>query len=354
MDRENELLRQLAERPFDRALRLVFADWLSERDDPRGEVITLTERGSLSLSERRRLARLTQEHAAAWLGPLSELAASSQCRFQGGFVSHLVCQTPSSPDLWRTLADEPRLATVTSLVLPSGPPCQEQGRFLCSPYLRELKRLQAGSPSWSQVGPRAGLAFTLEVAAVSSWGVFRQELEPMGTVEALAGVSRLDLVTSDFVNPVVVKDICESLQAQLSAWRRFREVRLLPRFGVVEGAAQWLASGAQRSWERAWRQGERWSVEYGETLFRLERVDGRFSSLLIDLAQHDDLQGLGQRISAAASVLVQLGGAGLQAVEIQVPGGTRLRASERDALRAAARRLGTIKSFSLGGVLVAP
>lgn len=354
MERENELLEQLTRRPFDRTLRLVFADWLSEQDDPRGEVIALSERGSLSLSERRRLARLTEENAKGWLGPLTELADPTSCRFQGGFLSHLACQTPSSPEVWRRLADDPRLATVISLVLPVGPESAAQAAFLRSPMLKSVKRVQATALGWGLLRAPPLPAFSLDDVAVSSWSVFRQELDVLSAVEVVRGAQRIELVTSEFVNPLVVREITDALLAQKGAWRHLHEVRLLPRFGVVEGAAHWLLGGATQAWERWWRAGERWSVEYGETLFCLERPEERFTSLRIELARHDELMGLGQRISVAASVLVQLGAAGLTSVEIGVPPGARLRASERDALRAAARRLGTVKALAIGGSLVPP
>ena len=63
MIREADILTGLAERPFDRELRLVYADWLQEQGDPRGEVIALSERGDLSLTERRKVARLTAQHS---------------------------------------------------------------------------------------------------------------------------------------------------------------------------------------------------------------------------------------------------------------------------------------------------
>jgi len=354
VERENELLEQLASRPFDRTLRLVFADWLSERGDPRGEVIALAERGSLSLSERRRLARLIEDNARKWLGPLVELADAASCRFEGGFLSHLACQTPTSAEAWRRLADDVRLATVTSVTLPVGPESPDQGVFLRSPRLKEVKRLQATASAWGLLRAAPQPAFSLLDVAVSSWSVFRQELEVLAAVEAIRGARRLELVTSEFVNPLVVKEITDALLSQKGAWRHLHEVRLLPRFGVVEGAAHWLLGGAVQGWERWWRAGQRWSVEYGETLFSLERPEGRFTSLRIELSQHDELTGLGQRISVAASVLVQLGSAGLTSVEVVVPLGARLRASERDALRAAARRLGTVKVFAIGGVLLPP
>jgi uncharacterized protein (TIGR02996 family) len=354
VDRETELLTQLAKRPFDRTVRMVFADWLSERDDPRGEVITLGDRGDLSLSERRRVARVTREHGRVWLGPLQAVADETRCRFDGGFVSHLSCRPPANPEIWLGLVSEPRLATVTSLEVPSGTPNGETGAFLRSSLLRGLKRLQAPASTWAQLSASPPPSFSLDVAAVSSWGVFQRELEALGSSEAAKIADRLELTTSEFVNPPVVRAVLESLAAQKDAWKRFRELRLAPRFGVVEGVASWLVSGATQGWQRWWKAGNRWSVEYGEGVFCLEIQGGRFSRLHIELGQRDEIVGLGQRIGLAASVLVQLGAAGIEWIEITIPSGARMRSSERDALRTAARRLGSVKSLVIGGAPLSP
>jgi uncharacterized protein (TIGR02996 family) len=55
MHDEASFLKAMLEHPEDNALRLVFADWLEERDDPRGELIrllhTLTQ--SVGVADRR-------------------------------------------------------------------------------------------------------------------------------------------------------------------------------------------------------------------------------------------------------------------------------------------------------------
>lgn len=354
MDRQEEFLHALAARPFDRALRLVFADWLQESGDPRGEVIALAERGSLSLTERRRIKSLTLQHCADWLGPLRGLADLSQTRCEGGFLSHLVCATPASRATWLVAREDPRLATVRTLLLPAGPESAELGAFLRSPHLRSVTRLQAPATSWGLLAQGSPPAFSLQVLGVSSWGVFQGELEVLSRLPGFPELQRLDLVTSEFVNPLVAGEVREALAAQATVLRRFREVRLAARFGVVEGVVAWLVRGATEGLRRGWPSGERWSVEYGDAVFSLVRDGARFNQLQVDLARQDELVGLGQRIATAASVVVQLAPAMLKTVEVLLPTGARLRASERDALRAAARRLGSVKAISIQGQELVP
>lgn len=353
MDRQDEFLHALAARPFDRALRLVYADWLLETGDPRGEVIALAERGSLSLSERRKVKGLIQEHFQAWLGPLKALADLSQTRCDGGFLSHLVCANPASRAVWLVAREDLRLATVRSLVLPAGPESAELGAFLRSPHLRSVTRLQAPATAWGLLTRGPPPAFSPQVLGVSSWGVFQGELEVLARLPAFPEVSRLDLVTSEFVNPVAVEELLGSLAAQAGVLRRFRELRLSARFGVVEGAAAWVRAGAE-ALRKVWPGGERWSVEYGDAVFSLTRQGQRFAHLQVDLARQDELLGLSQRIATAASVVVQLAAAMLKTVEVVLPTGARLRASERDALRAAARRLGSVKGITIQGQELTP
>src|SRR5437588_11672378 len=72
-------LRVIAEDPGDDAPRLVFADWLEEQGDPRGEFMRLQVRlARLPESDPRRVAleeherELLDRHAVDWLGRLRE------------------------------------------------------------------------------------------------------------------------------------------------------------------------------------------------------------------------------------------------------------------------------------------
>lgn len=88
-------IEQIAARPDDDALRLVYADWLTERDDPLGEFITLQvqlaalERGADRNDERARELRaaaqtLCAHHRALWTEAIHPYI--SDARFERGFV----------------------------------------------------------------------------------------------------------------------------------------------------------------------------------------------------------------------------------------------------------------------------
>jgi uncharacterized protein (TIGR02996 family) len=345
-DREASLLQQLAERPFDRSLRLVFADWLLERGDERGAVIVAAD-GEPSLSERRRLAELTQLHAREWLGPLAALADVPQCRFEGGFLDGLVCHATAPVDLMSSLTGDPRLATVRSLSLPARHAWVGLAAFVAHPVLRHLRRVHASADGWAQLtaAPLEGL----EVVSLGSWGTFVGELESVRGRKA----RRLELVTSEFVNPLVAAEVNDAVLSQLTVLQAFDELTLVVRFGVVEGAVAWLLGAHKVSLPTRW-QGTAHGVEYGEARYQLMREREGFTRLVVDLEHGGSSLGLGQRIASAATVLVQLAPATLDTVDVRLPKGARTTPAERDALRAAARRLGTVKSFSLGGVALAP
>jgi uncharacterized protein (TIGR02996 family) len=65
------LLAHIFENPADTAARLVYADWLLERGDARGELIHLQCKPQLDEREQKRMRGLLRKHAKAWLGPVS-------------------------------------------------------------------------------------------------------------------------------------------------------------------------------------------------------------------------------------------------------------------------------------------
>ncbi len=354
MQSEAGFLVQLAERPFDRALRLVFADFLQDLGDPRGEAIALGERGGLSLRERRRLSRLTEENAAAWLGPLAGVADVPRCRFEAGFLDELCLAQAPDPLALEALVDEPRLSTVRSLVVPISVRHPVLSRFIGARALRSLLRLSGGLGLLSQL-EHAAPAFSLAALRVESWGLLGQELALLPQLELARKVPRLELCTMELVNPPVALELRRQVLAEPAALRLFREVRLVARYGTLEGAAAWLVLGpvAAAALRATWPPVMSWSVEHADVTFELARDDdGSLSRLAIDLRAEQGALGLGRRASAAAGVLVQLAAAQLVSVEVQLPQTGGLRPSERDALRAATRRLGTVQRLTIGGQLV--
>lgn len=93
--------------PADDGVRQVFADWLSERGDLRGELITLQmarAAGRLDAKGTRRECELLAQHGREWLGPLAPAVEKGGMRFERGFL--YACRVN-----WRGLLASPGLVT---------------------------------------------------------------------------------------------------------------------------------------------------------------------------------------------------------------------------------------------------
>lgn len=351
MESEAAFLQSIAERPFDRALRLVFADWLLERGDPRGEAIALAEREPLSLTERTRVRKLTRDHGLAWLGPLAGIVDVSLCRFARGFPSELaVSPAAQGPEL-DALVGEVRLATVRSLSFRALSQLPKVARFLGHPVLRSLTRLRGGASLFAQLADLQA-PFTLEAVALESWGDFAGDLAVLRGAPAAAAAPRLELATADLVTQLVSDDLRRDLLESPANLRTWKEIRLLETDGVVEGAVSWLALGPVRERLRAaWGHGVAWSVAFQGVLFSLVRDEaGELARLEVD-ARGDGAKDLGKRLAVVAAVLnhERLRPSKVSSVDLALPEGARLRPSERDAIRTAARRLGAVKHLTIAG-----
>jgi len=91
MNHEDGFLQAMLETPDDDALRLVYADWLEERGDPRAEFIRVQcAAAHMAADDQRRHAlqarekQLFTEYARDWCGPLG--LEPDQCEFRRGFV----------------------------------------------------------------------------------------------------------------------------------------------------------------------------------------------------------------------------------------------------------------------------
>jgi uncharacterized protein (TIGR02996 family) len=171
----------IAAHPHDDELRQAFARWLSERGDPRGELIATQFLMEQALEEAARArtrdevvranerfdalekqsAGLLAAHQAEWLGPLHGLVQSALWR--KGFPAHLALPAEAFRDNAERIA---RLApTVTSLELlhdGEGPPDPQSTAALCAPALERVEHLYLRGP-W---GDRAAQ----QVAASPSLG----------------------------------------------------------------------------------------------------------------------------------------------------------------------------------------
>jgi uncharacterized protein (TIGR02996 family) len=99
---EAELLAQIYADPAADAPRLVYADYLQERDDPRGELIAMQILRRDPVRER----ELVAAHGAAWLGELAavvDLRPEATTAFERGFLSIAELRRDVEPELRRVM-----------------------------------------------------------------------------------------------------------------------------------------------------------------------------------------------------------------------------------------------------------
>src|SRR5262245_47536147 len=115
MDRTSDFLRAIRDEPDDDGPRLVFADWLEEQGDPRGEFLraqVLRARGVGPDELPRREQMLEERHRGEWLGPLAAVARTLS--FHRGLVR---CEADASSFFGARAHRHPALAWVDRLHL---------------------------------------------------------------------------------------------------------------------------------------------------------------------------------------------------------------------------------------------
>lgn len=114
-----ELYARILADPTDDAARLVYADLLLEREDPRGEFFVLQFRhakSALSEEEERRMHALSDRHGREWIGhPLA--AVLSNLTFRRGMLEEatLVDRDWALDRTWKAAVHAPELATLRRL-----------------------------------------------------------------------------------------------------------------------------------------------------------------------------------------------------------------------------------------------
>jgi uncharacterized protein (TIGR02996 family) len=123
-----ELLAAVYAAPHDDHRRLVFADWLHERGDPWGELITL-QYGEASGAAERRQKALIAKHGRRWLGGLEQIVKNEGLGFTRGFPSRVrlrpIRRARAAAELehreWATIEDiefDLRMTTGVSVISP--------------------------------------------------------------------------------------------------------------------------------------------------------------------------------------------------------------------------------------------
>lgn len=158
---EQRLLEAVIEEPDDDAPRLVYADWLSSRGDPRGELIQLQcQLAAVPDDERRRSIRMAENklletHGAAWTRPLHALLPPAQplapykFTFVRGFIEDVSIPLACMSDLRALFAAAPLVRRLRILPdafggLPFAQPRLD--RALEAPELERLVGLEISLP----------------------------------------------------------------------------------------------------------------------------------------------------------------------------------------------------------------
>lgn len=145
----DELLAAIYADPDDDGAREVYADWLLERKDPRGEFIALqfaAHRGTASPKDEKRMAALLRAHQNEWLGDLAIVTSGRS--FSRGMLeeAQLLGGAVASSDLWERVLGDERLSTLRALAKgKANEPLYI--RFLASPARRSLRRIEAMTSS---------------------------------------------------------------------------------------------------------------------------------------------------------------------------------------------------------------
>jgi uncharacterized protein (TIGR02996 family) len=140
--RGDALLAAIYANPDDDDARLVYADWLLEHDDPRGDFINLQfrrHRGeTLSPADDKREARLLKKHLKAWMGPLYGVTYKDENRFARGFLERCVFE-PRGAATGKAM-NHPAWSTVREIeVRPNSSGLGEA--VLAQPVMRHLRTL---------------------------------------------------------------------------------------------------------------------------------------------------------------------------------------------------------------------
>jgi uncharacterized protein (TIGR02996 family) len=198
MTHEEAFLHAIIEDPDDDALRLIYADWLEERGDRRGEFIRVQcrlaklpdgdpERGELEARQR----ALLEEHEEEWTGALPRVVARRE--FERGFLTFVEMPAKGFSQLAAVFGSSP---TVRSLRLlgpfRSGKPSMQV--IAGSPHLARLTSLDI-SKGYYHVGPAAvaTLVASPHVGRLTALSLHENAIGPRGlaTIVASPLLSRL-------------------------------------------------------------------------------------------------------------------------------------------------------------------
>lgn len=299
-------LTQLAAHPQDRAQHAVFADWLLERGDARGEALAV----ELDGGPRARLQSLLKKHRREWLGPLAEHVDFERSEHYGPFPVRLAFKRGTPGE-----------------VLLQTPPTV---RHLCGDW-RALAALAAAKRSFEVLEVLVGLGL-----AFSDFRALAEELDALSPIGAPSLVLSIDAFAGVEAAQFLAAGLLRSALAQRE------RVTLVVRDGSLDAACAWLHQAP------VWGGGDRWGAQWGGALVELTRDrEGNFAHVEVDLS-FDDEKAIAARAASAAAIMSQLRRLEPTRIEVRFREGQRVAKRLRDALEAPLRFLPSVGKVRVG------
>ena len=199
----DRLLEQVYATPDADEPRLVYADWLTERGDPRGELIALQVQAALGRADAKALKRagaLLREHRDAWLGELAQVL--THVELHRGFLDsfELAQNAAATEEVWARATQDPRLRTVRGLRKGRGN-TEHFTRFALSPQMANLRVVEIPVSSTLEAlcaGPPRRVEELILLRLPTA-----QVLAKLAATAALPALKKLTIATSD--DPDVVR-----------------------------------------------------------------------------------------------------------------------------------------------------
>jgi uncharacterized protein (TIGR02996 family) len=193
---EADLLAAVFASPDEDAPRLVYADYLLEKGDKRGELIQLQLKPKLSLDERKRAYALAKKHGEHWAGPIYQaflVQYQNPLLWRRGFLDGgtLLGRKLSKKFLAETTSD-PRWATVRWLAFSQFDPKSANAiPLVAHPCMRSLRELVDAPDAVVAQLASDGVERPLEALGVQGWDGSPEDLPGFRALVELRGLSSL-------------------------------------------------------------------------------------------------------------------------------------------------------------------